>query len=164
MDKGRNSAQANFGSRPGVANQAQRPKRPDGPSRPARSVHAQHAHSRPARWLEPGTVTGWGSVAVESTSGARLLAAELTGATQPRGGREKRSTRRSSTTVRRAVTINDLGWAPIALRKEEEHERQLNPMENHVKATLTTDTEESMVVVVIQPVSSCFGGSSVDER
>jgi hypothetical protein len=109
-------------------------------------------------------VTGWGSVAVESISGARWLATELTRATQPRGGREKRSMRRSSMAVRRAVTINDLGWAPIALRKEEEHERQLNPMGNHMKATLTTDTEESVVVVVIHPVSSCFGGSSVDER
>jgi hypothetical protein len=75
MNRGRNSAWADFGPRPGAVTRAQWPKRPDGPSQPTRMR--------------------WGAVTMESTSGAgpprwvRWPAAELTGVTRRLGSREE---------------------------------------------------------------------------
>jgi hypothetical protein len=51
-----------------------------------------------------------------------------------RRGMEAELARRSSTAARHVGAGGDSGGVPIALRKVEEGERQLNPKENHVKA------------------------------
>jgi hypothetical protein len=62
--------------------------------------------------------------------------------------------------VRRVVAGGDLSWAPTALHKEEECERQLHLKENHMNVVLTVDREEGTVAVVIRLVSACSGTGS----
>jgi hypothetical protein len=69
--------------------------------------------------------------------------------------------------VRRAVIVDDLGWAPVAMQKEEERERHLNLKEKSAKVALTADREESVVVVAIRPIPACpvaGTGGGTDER
>jgi hypothetical protein len=57
MNKGRNSARADFGPRTGATTRAQRPKWHDGPSQPARGAHTQ----RTVTVLRTGAAGGVGN-------------------------------------------------------------------------------------------------------
>jgi hypothetical protein len=59
--------------------------------------------------------------------------------------------------VRRVVASGDSGWAPTALHKEEECERQLHPKENSMKVALIVDREEGAVAAAIRPVLARSG-------
>jgi hypothetical protein len=96
-----------------------------------------------ARLPASGMATRWGTMAGEGTSGARppsrarWLAAELTGVTRQRGGREKQSVQQSSIAVRRFGGGRRWPRGPVAHRWRGEGEGQARSLEKDSEVWLT---------------------------